>query len=77
MNLSGRMGYKIFKETDMLSAVNYVDFHILERTLPNGETSCSTHVYDDCIYTKMAQIMKYKTEENCTVPWIMSNAKGY
>ena len=75
LDLSGRMGHKIFRGQKMTTEVKYTDFYQLERTLENNEKSCSYHNYDDCMYSVLYSLMINNTMENCTVPWIRDNHK--
>ena len=73
LDLSGRMGHKIFPGQKILSQVKYTDFYQLERELSNNRKTCSYHKYDECMYSKLHHWMITSTRENCTVPWIRKN----
>ena len=73
LDLSGRMGHKIFPGQRLTTQVKYLDFYQLERTLENHTKSCLYHVYDDCMYSVLSTLMKSDTIDNCTVPWIRDN----
>ena len=73
LDLSGRMGHKIFPGQQITTQVKYLDFYQLERTLENGKKSCLYHDYNDCMYSALSRLMKTNTDDNCTVPWIRDN----
>ena len=75
LDLSGRMGHKIFPGQKMLTQVKYVDFYQLERKLQSGEKSCMYHDYDECMYSALYELMMNNTKSKCTVPWIRNNEK--
>ena len=75
LDLSGRMGHKIFLGQKVTSQVKYTDFYQLERELPNNRKSCSYHKYDDCMYSSLYHWMINSTKDHCTVPWIRNNNK--
>lgn len=46
---------------------------MVSKVLDDGSQSCSTKVFDECIYTKVTRLM-YEKAPGCTVPWIMNNS---
>ena len=79
------MGYKLYRGEIMQSQITVADIKILERNLPEDEKeqkntkTCSpyedkTSTYDDCIYGMLAQVMREKTEDKCTVPYIRNDS---
>ena len=83
LDLSGRMGYKLYKGEIMQSQITVTDITILERdvkedkTDPNfkkGQKTCSNELYDDCIYNMLARTMREDTVDNCTVPYIRDDS---
>ena len=62
----------------MQSQITVTDTQILERTVKedagNGkeveEKTCAHHVYDDCIYGMLSNLMRNNTEDGCRVPFI-------
>ena len=83
MDLSGRMGYKLYKGEIMQSQITVTDITILERDVkedkndPNykkGQKTCSKELYDDCIYNMLARTMREDTKDNCTVPYIRDDS---
>ena len=82
MDLSGRMGYKIYKGDRFEAQVTTEDIRQLEYKnvesawfISSSDKTCTHEAYDDCIHEKIADIMRQNTNENCTVPWIRSNEK--
>ena len=67
------MGHKMYKGRKVYTKINYVDFHQLQKDLENGMKSCGKEVYNNCMYSKLFELMKNETEQNCTVPWIQDN----
>ena len=43
--------------------------------LSSKDKTCSYDIYDDCIYEKVAKIMKDNTDQHCTVPWIRDDKR--
>ena len=41
--------------------------------ITSKDKSCSYEIYDDCMYSKVVDIMKKSTDSQCTVPWIRDN----
>ena len=83
LDLSGRMGYKLYKGEIMQSQITVTDITILERDVkkdendPNykkGQKTCSNELYDDCIYNMLARTMREDTKDNCTVPYIRDDS---
>ena len=83
LDLSGRMGYKLYKGEIMQSQITVTDITILERDVkedkndPNykkGQKTCSKELYDDCIYNMLARTMREDTKDNCTVPYIRDDS---
>ena len=56
-----------------------IDCHVTTQEvieIPNHKgRSCSSGVYDDCMYKKLAMLMRLATEDNCTVPWVLDNTR--
>ena len=74
LDLSGRMGYKVFLGDQIQSQINYQDVRMVPKTLDSdGSQSCSMEVFDECIYTKVTRLM-YEKAPGCTVPWVMNNS---
>ena len=69
------MGHKIFPGQKVVSQVKFTDFYQLERELPGNVKSCSYHKYDNCMYSKLYELMINKTKDHCTVPWIRNNVR--
>ena len=83
LDLSGRMGYKLYRGDIMQSQITVEEITILERDMTEdnndpdfkeGEKTCSNENYDDCIYNMLSRIMRENTEDNCTVPYIRDNS---
>ena len=83
LDLSGRMGYKVYKREKLQFPITATDITILERDAKNdehdpnfkkGRKTCSNDLYDDCIYNMLARTMRQNTAKNCTVPYIMDNS---
>ena len=79
LDLSGRMGYKLYRGETMQSQITVIDTEILERNVvePNDETgkevevkTCSKEIYDECIYGTLSQLMRNDTEGGCRAPFI-------
>jgi len=78
LDLSGRMGYKLYRGETMQSQITVTDTQILERSVKedagNGKEvekkTCAHHVYDDCIYGMLSNLMRNNTEDGCRVPFI-------
>ena len=79
LDLSGRMGYKLYRGEVMQSQVTVTDITILERdekeedddpTFVKGSKTCSKELYDDCIYNTLTRLMRENTDDNCTVPYV-------
>ena len=75
LDLSGRMGYKIYLGEVVQAQISVQDNHQLDRILENGERTCSDHHYDNCIYDMLAREMQSRTEDNCTVPWVLKSSR--
>ena len=75
LDISGRMGHKMFKGKQVYTKVNYLDLHQLEKTLNDDQKSCSKESYNKCMYSMLSTWMKNKTEDGCTVPWILDDKK--
>ena len=81
LDLSGRMGYEInlgerFQSQVMVQEIIQFEYKNVKNALAltKEDKSCSYHVYDDCMYTKVVDIMRKSTKEQCTVPWVRDNA---
>jgi hypothetical protein len=82
LDLSGRMGYKLYIGERFESQVSVQEILQLEYknvnnalVLSDSDKSCSHEVYDDCMYEKVAKVMKDNSKDHCTVPWIRDNRK--
>ena len=73
MDLSGRMGYKIFPGDVIQTQVTYQDVRMMEKDGPDGGKSCSREVFDECLYGAITERM-YR-EVGCTVPWVINNSR--
>ena len=80
------MGYKVYigqkiqhqisvKDVLQLDYKNVRPGMILRLFLSENDKRCSHGSYDQCMYDKLAKIMKKETEEQCTVPWTLDNEK--
>ena len=78
LDLSGRMGYKLYRGEIMQSQITVTDTKILERSVKENtidgkiveEKTCANHVYDDCIYGMLSTLMRNNTEDECRAPFI-------
>ena len=75
------MGYKIhlgesFQSQVIVQEIMQFEYKNVKNALAltNEDKSCSYEVYDDCIYSKVVNIMRKSTEAKCTVPWVRDNA---
>ena len=84
LDLSGRMGYKLYRGEIMQSQVTVTDITLIERNLEEdeedanskeGTKTCTNEIYDDCIYGMLARVMRENTEDNCTVPYVRDDSK--
>ena len=82
LDLSGRMGYKLYRGEIMQSQITVTDTEVLERTVTeeNNKTeeevevkTCSKDVYDDCIYGMLNRFMRENTEDDCRAPFVRSD----
>ena len=73
MDLSGRMGYKIFPGDVIQTQVMYQDVRMLEKRGSDGGRSCSREVFDECLYRAITERMW--EEVGCSVPWVLNNTK--
>ena len=80
LDFSGRMGYKVhlgerleFQLT--VQEIKQFEYKNVKNALAitSKDKSCSYEIYDDCMYSKVVNIMKNSTESQCTVPWIRDN----
>ena len=83
LDLSGRMGYKLYRGETMESQLMVRDIKLLEKDLHQdkddtnineGSKTCSTEIYDDCIYEMLARVMLDNTADKCTVPYIRDDS---
>ena len=37
--------------------------------------TCKNHKYDECMYQTLTRMMQDGTVDNCTIPWILNNAR--
>ena len=77
LDLNGRMGYKIHIGERFQVQVNYQDIRMLEKSSQKklrfkqkSEKSCTQCEYDSCMYGAVERIMRQRTIEECTAPWI-------
>ena len=83
LDLSGRMGYKLYRGEKMESQMTIKDYIILERDEINHEgdgffsfyseeanKTCANDVFDDCVYDVMAREMRDNTGDKCTAPYV-------
>ena len=84
LDLSGRMGYKLYLGEIMQSQITVTDITILERnqkkdeddpTYKEGRKTCMKENYDDCIYNMLTREMRKNTEDNCTVPYVRDDSR--
>ena len=82
LDLSGRMGYKLYVGERVESQVTVQEINQLEYkhvsnalAISLSDRSCSHEVYDDCMYKTLANVMKENSNDRCTVPWILDNGK--
>ena len=65
----------------MQSQITVTDTKILERLVKEEtgdekgleEKTCADHVYDNCIYGMLSNLMRNNTEDGCRVPFIRDN----
>jgi hypothetical protein len=74
------MGYKVhvgerFEYQLTVQETNQFEYKNVKNALAitAKDKSCTYEVYDDCMYSKVVDIMKKSTESQCTVPWIRDN----
>ena len=82
LDLSGRMGYKIYKGDRFETQVTTQDIRQLEYKnvksawfISSSDQTCTHEEFDSCMYENVANLMKENTAEKCTVPWVRSNQK--
>ena len=82
LDLSGRMGYKTylgerFECQITLNEIIQKEYKNVKNALAmsSKDKTCSYDIYDDCIYEKVAKIMKDNTDQHCTVPWIRDDKR--
>ena len=77
------MGQKIHKgekfetqvNTNEIMQLEYKNVDVLSHTTAAGvKKSCSLEMsFDECMYGRVAAIMKKNSKDECTVPWIKDN----
>ena len=77
------MGHKIYKgerfetqvNTNEIMQLEYKNVDVLSHTTAAGvKKSCSLEMsFDECMYGRVAAIMKKNSKDECTVPWIKDN----
>ena len=77
LDLSGRLGYKVYLGKRFESQITVQDAYQLEyKNVHNGiifypsDRKCSHESYDKCMYRTLTMAMKQETEDHCTVPWV-------
>ena len=79
---SGRMGHKVYKGDKIQTQVTFQNVERLERIIEDpyeahpGTTyqkTCAHHDFDTCLYGKLFEAMKHRTEDECTAPWMPNN----
>ena len=83
LDLSGRMGYKLYRGEKMESQMTIKDYIILERDeidhdddgffsfySEEANKTCTNDVFDDCVYDVMAREMRDNTGDKCTAPYV-------
>ena len=84
LDISGRMGYKVYigqriQSQITVQAILQLDYKntrtgmFLGIFLSENDKKCSHDSYDKCMYNTLARIMRAETEDHCTVPWILDN----
>ena len=80
---SGRMGHKVYRGEKIQSQLTIQNIERLQKDVPNDADtrnesrmkSCEHHNFDNCLYTKLSEMMRNATEDNCTAPWMPNNTK--
>ena len=77
LDLSGRMGYKIYVKDVVQSQVMWHDIRMMSKDKDGGKT-CIDSEYDTCMYSALIRHMEANTqsENGCTVPWVMNGTEG-
>ena len=88
LDLSGRMGYKLYRGEKMESQMTIKDYIILERdeidyedddlfSFKSAEANktCTNDIFDDCVYDVMAKEMIDNTGDKCTAPYVRDPIK--
>ena len=77
LDLSGRLGYKVYLGKRSESQITVQDAFQLEyKNVHNGiifyesDRKCAHGSYDKCMYDTLIKSMKHETEDYCTVPWV-------
>ena len=79
LDLSGRMGYKLYRGETWQSQITIRDTNIIERDFTAEEEdwdikrlgkTCTNEGFDKCVYDMLARDMRDATEDHCTVPYI-------
>jgi len=79
LDLSGRMGYKIYKGETVQTQVSWHDIRMMSKEKDDGSITCIETHYDKCMYGALTDHMHSQTqsEEGCTVPWLLDeNLEG-
>ena len=80
LDLFGRMGYKLYRGEVMQTQITIRDSNELEKEVAEDENyfgfekttkkSCTTDLYDDCVYNMLNRDMLENTEDGCTAPYV-------
>ena len=83
LDLFGRMAYKLYRGEVMQTQITIRDSNELEKEATDDENyfgfaafktttkeSCTTDLYDDCVYNMLNRDMREKTEDGCTAPYV-------
>ena len=77
LDLSGRLGSKVFMGRRYEMQIGVQDTHQLEyKNVHNGiilydsDRKCSYEPYDKCMYQTLTRYMVEGTKDSCTVPWV-------
>ena len=86
LDLFGRMAYKLYRGEVMQTQITIRDSNELEKEAADDENyfgfqnttkkSCTTDLYDDCVYNILKRDMRENTEDNCTAPYVKDADKG-
>ena len=81
LDISGRLAFKVPHGKLYELQITFQDvFQIEYKNVANGiilyesDKKCTHHSFDDCMYNRLATLMKNDTEDRCTVPWILDDS---